>query len=164
MRVAVIGCGMSPVGASLGSEIDGHDLVIRANRAFMTSGKENDWGRRTDILCIGNLPALAMYLPSPAPFEVIDIQATWHGIWEHKQKPLAGTFAALHAARLGATSITLYGLDLYHGYIGKIDRNQRPTVFHGHVGLPPNQYWKPDLDRDALERLPCPVTWRLRQS
>lgn len=155
---------MSPVGAGLGSEIDGHDLVIRANRAYDTAGKENDWGRRTDILCVGGIATLRNHLPKPLPFEVIDVQETWHGIWPHRRQPLTGTFAALHAARLGASSITLYGLDLYHGYVGDKERTARPTVFKRHVGLPPNQWWKPDLDREALLGLPCRVEWRLRQS
>lgn len=164
MRVAVVGCGMSPVGRGLGSEMDAHDLVIRANRAYDTAGKEADWGRRTDILCVGGIHTLRNHLPDPAPFEVIDVQETWHGIWPHDRKPLAGTFAALYAAQLGATQITLYGIDLYHGYVGNVDRSARPTVFRRHIGLPPNIYWKPDLDREALLGLPCKVEWRFRQS
>ena len=164
MRVAVVGCGMSPVGRGLGSEMDAHDLVIRANRAYDTAGKEEDWGRRTDILCVGKTASLIHHLPNPPPFELIDVHETWHGIWPHPRQPLAGTFAALHAARIGATHITLYGIDLYHGYVGAIDRSQRPTVFRRHAGLPPNIYWKPDLDREALLTLPCQVEWRYRQS
>lgn len=164
MRIAVVGCGLSPVGAGLGVEIDGHDIVIRANRAYDTAGKEADWGRRTDILCVGRTESLIHHLPKPLPFELIDVQKTYRDIWPHYRQPLTGTYAALHAARLGATLITLYGIDLYHGYVGNVDRNARPTVFRRHIGLPPNADWKPDLDREAILGLPCKVEWRLRRS
>lgn len=162
VRVAVVGCGISPVGAGLGSEIDGHDLIIRANRSYDTAGKEHDWGRRTDILCIGNIQAIRRFLPSPCPFEVIDVKASWHGIWPHDRKPLAGTFAALHAARLGATLITLYGIDLYAD-APRFQNKPGPTVFRRHSGLPPHSEWSPTFDRDALLNLPCKVEWRLRR-
>lgn len=159
----MVGCGMSPVGAGLGREIDGHDLVIRANRAYDTAGKEDDWGIRTDILCVGNLSVLKRFLPNPCHFQVIEVKTSWIGVWPHDRKPLTGTFAALHAARLGATQITLYGIDLYID-APKVPTNAGPTVFRRHSGLPPNIRWSPDLDRQALLNLPCPVEWRLRRS
>lgn len=163
LRVAVVGCGMSPVGAGLGSEIDGHDLVIRANRAYDTAGKEADWGCRTDVLCVGNLAILQRFLPNPCPFEIVEVDKVWKGIWPHVRRPLTGTYAALHASRLGATAITLYGIDLYAD-APKVLNKAGPTVFKRHSGLPPNWRWSADLDRDALLNLPCPVEWRLRRS
>lgn len=164
MRVAVVGCGMSPVGAGLGDEIDGHDTVIRANRAFMTKGKEKDWGKRTDILCVGNKAAMLRKLPSPLPFEVVMVDDHWRDYWQHDQKPLAGTFAALYAARHGAKSVTLYGIDLYADAKLENGRWHFKTVFDGHPACPRHWSFNMDFDRQALENLPCLTTWRLRRS
>ena len=164
MRVAVVGCGMSPVGAGLGPEIDGHDLVIRANRAFDVAGKEADWGTRTDILCIGHMDSLRRWIPEPAPFEVIEVEKVWRSYWPHPRKPLAGTFAALHAVRIGASAVTLYGIDLYADTRKEGGRWIAPTVFRRHFPAPPYPEFCMDLDREALETLPCPVTWRFRRS
>lgn len=164
MRVAVVGCGMSPVGVGLGREIDGHDLVIRANRAYDTAGKEADWGVRTDILCVGNEAAIMGRLPTPPPFEVILVEKVWRDYWDCHRKPLAGTFAALHAARIGASKVTLYGVDLYADASFKDGRWNCPTVFRRHPGGPPGPRFDVTPDREALLNLPCELEWRLRRS
>ena len=162
MMIAVVGCGISPVGAGLGSEIDGHDLVIRANRAYDTAGKEHDWGRRTDILCVGHEAAIRR-LVMPPPFEVIYVKDVWRSYWPHDRKPLAGTFAALHAVKMGARKVTLYGIDLYADATYSSGRWNCPTVFKGHPGGPPHHKFDIRPDRDALLNLPCKVEWRLRR-
>lgn len=47
-RIAVVGSGASEAGKKKGSEIDGHDIVIRFNN-FETAGFEEDYGKKTDI-------------------------------------------------------------------------------------------------------------------
>lgn len=163
-RIAVVGCGMSLHRAGLGSEIDSHDIVIRANRAFQTDGKERDWGKRTDILCIGNEKAINKLIPPSPPFELIYVQKTWTSYWSHNRKPLCGTFAAIHAAKIGATSISLYGIDLYADCVRTGNSIIGRTVFRGHISIPPAIDFDLSLDRETLLNLPCKVEWRLRRS
>ena len=155
---AVVGCGFSLVGKGLGSEIDGHDFVIRANRAHRTDGIEKDWGSRTDLLVIGNPPWVIKDIPKPYPFAVVQVPELWRDykdLWPHDRKPLAGTFAAMYACRLGAKSITLYGIDLYCD-----SHKVRTKVFKGYHPSPPRVgFWDLNLDRQALLNLPCKVTW-----
>lgn len=163
MRVAVVGCGLSPVGAGLGAEIDAHDLVIRANRAFQTAGREGDWGSRTDILCVGHEATIGKLLPSSPTFEVVYVEKVWTTYWTHPRKPLCGTFAAMHAAKIGATKVTLYGIDLYADCVVRGNAVMGRSIFRGHPATPPSIRFDLNMDRDALLNLPCKVEWRLRR-
>jgi len=166
--VAVVGCGSSPKGRGLGAEIDAHDVVIRCNRSFRTAGLEADYGTRCDLLVVGNRFFIDPIIPRGFPAKVVHVQDDWQtlgNIWPHRRKPLAGTYAAIHACMAGAASVTLYGIDLYRDDNGKKSTGRMRAVFKGHYnGLPSRGYLDVTLDEQAILAIPCPVTWRLRLS
>lgn len=183
-RVAVVGCGTSPVGKGLGMDIDDHEVVIRCNRSLFTDNIEHDYGSRTSLLVVGNPGAMMRLLPADLAVPVIAVPQPWQrharhweaspivdkrlpdrrvlgDLWPHGRKPLAGTFAALYAKAMGASWITLYGIDLYSD--GKRTGNSYKSwsMFTGHVNRPPAGRWDLSLDEQALAAIPC-LTWMSR--
>lgn len=183
-RVAVVGCGTSPAGLGLGRDIDGHDVVIRCNRSFQTAGIEADYGLRCDALVIGNPRIMMPLLPRELACPVVAVRQDWHvhraaweaathldrrmpsenalgNLWPHRRKPLCGTYAALYAAALGASSITLYGIDLYTDGRRQGSSVSTSSMFRGHVNRSPGRGdWDLSLDREALLSVPCPLSWQ----
>ena len=187
--VAVVGCGTSAVGKGLGALIDSCDIVVRANRAYITQGISADYGTRTDILVIGNLHCLWSTIPTDASFEVYPAglgwweardahvkawykltdrvgsrwrrpdRHLWDTSWTHSQRPLAGTAAAVMAAMHKPSAMHLIGLDCYSDSADHAKPNRFKSAFDGHINMPPAAH-DVGVDRKALETLPCDnVTW-----
>jgi len=61
-RVALVGNGPQEIGKNVGAEIDAHDVVIRINN-YDLSGRERDYGRRTDVWVKNATPEMRHVLP-----------------------------------------------------------------------------------------------------
>lgn len=154
--VAVVGCGGYPAGKGLGRRIDSSQVVIRVNRSFLTAGIEEDYGKRTDLLVVGNRKAILPLLPPSRGFSVCPVwgnpgkddqdraqlaqgfgfdssmpEADFKAAWTYPTPPLAGTFAAVLAAFYGCASLLLVGLDLYKDDLSL----QGVSMFPGHRNI-----------------------------